>query len=131
MWGLKLTATTTSAELAIFRRRNEVISWSPTRKAEEEIVAPSGSIRAKIALHLNHPTFTTNHAIDGEVCDPTNRCMGLVIGKGFSKDNAFWFDHFSRREKKSDAVSHYSAVTEACHKTDVSSYEPTPVPKSR
>jgi hypothetical protein len=41
--------------------------------------------------------------------------MELVIGKGFNKDNAFWFDHFSRREKKSDAMSHYSAVTEACH----------------
>jgi hypothetical protein len=47
---------------AIFRRK-EVMSWSPTRKAEGEIVAPSGSIRAKIALHLNHPSFTTNHAI--------------------------------------------------------------------
>lgn len=99
---------------AIFIRK-EVISWSPTRKAEEEIVTPSGSTRAKIALHLNHLSFKTNHAIYGEVCDPTISCMELVIVKGFSKDIAFWFDYFSRREKKEDAMRHYSAVTEACH----------------
>lgn len=98
----------------LFKAR-EVRSWLPTRKAEEEIVAPSGSISAMISIHLHHPSFITYYGADGEVCDPSNRCMELVIGKGFNQRNAFWFDHFSRREPKSHAMKSYSVSTIACH----------------
>lgn len=85
-------------------QKHEVESWLLIQKSEEELVATSGSIESKVTLHLNHPRFTTNHSINGEVCDSTNPCLELVIAKGFSKHNAFWFDHFSRRERKSDAM---------------------------
>jgi hypothetical protein len=99
---------------AQFQKR-EVESWLPIQKSEEELVAASGSIESKVTLHLNHPSFTTNHAINGEVCDSTNPCLELVIAKGFSKHNAFWLDHFSRRERKSDAMKDYGPATKIVH----------------
>lgn len=104
----------TRKEFEAFKRR-EVASWLLTRKTEGEIVAPSGSIAAMVGILLNHPSFVTDYGINGEVCDPSNSCIELVIGKGFNKGNAFWFDHFSRRERKSDSMQGYSVATTACH----------------
>jgi len=38
-------------------KAKETQLWIPVRKSEDELVPSSGSIKAKIALHLNHPTF--------------------------------------------------------------------------
>lgn len=53
-------------KFTVFKEK-EVASWLPIRKAEAEIIAPSGSIKAEIAMHLHHPTLVTDYGIDGEV----------------------------------------------------------------
>lgn len=69
-------------------------------KDSHEMVRPSGPQYARQALRGHYPSFTTKYPTDGEMVDLTNQCMKLLIDAGLGKNEIFWYDTFSRRERR-------------------------------
>ncbi|KAI4647248.1 uncharacterized protein J4E79_010399 [Alternaria viburni] len=64
---------------------------------ESHIVSPSGYATSLLHLQLHYPTFTTKHLNDGQTLDATNRCIRILIEKGFVASNTYWFEAYFRR----------------------------------
>jgi hypothetical protein len=96
-----------------FRDHEATISgWNPAH-----IVKPSGSPSHALHLILNYPTFRTKQLEYGESADETNSCTKLLLQKGLSADNAFWFEACFRRQ--SSTVNQHQPVATKSWPTDV------------
>jgi hypothetical protein len=62
------------------------------------LVSPSGSPSRPLHIKLNYPTFRTKQLEHGETADDTNPCMRLLMEKGLSASNAFWYEANFRRQ---------------------------------
>ena len=89
-----------------FRRLECSISgWNPAH-----IVKPSGSPNSALHLMLNYPTFKTRNPDSGETADATNVCTNLLIKKGLTSDNSFWYEACFRRQVP-PTVRHQATAT--------------------
>lgn len=72
----------------------DLSGWDPAH-----LVKPSGSPNNALHLMLNYPTFKTQKPNDGETADDTNVCTKLLLKKGLSADNCFWYEACFRRQE--------------------------------
>lgn len=86
-------------------RDQETSAWEDNgqRMSPRELVKPSGNLESPLALRLNQPSFTTKHVNDGEVADPRNGCIAVVMGSGYREDTLL-FDHVHRRSHDSKTI---------------------------
>ena len=84
----------------------KISGWNPAH-----IVRPSGSRNARLHLMLHYPTFTTENPDYGETADATNVCINLLLRKGLSAQNAFWYEAYFRRQVAA-AVRHHAIAAQ-------------------
>jgi hypothetical protein len=81
------------------------------------MVKPSGSLQARIAIHLHFPTNSTKSLYDGEIADSTSPCTRMIMTAGFTPENSFWWDsHPWREESDFKPSKQYSKPVLASHK---------------
>jgi hypothetical protein len=73
-----------------------------SREPKSYLVHPSGSITAKVTVKLPYPTFTSSLIHNVETPDPSSLCPRLLLRKGFTKANTFFYEKFFRRVSKDD-----------------------------
>jgi hypothetical protein len=83
-----------SDQVEKFRSLESSISgWDPAH-----IVKPSGTPNNSLHLVLNYPTFKTSKPDFGETADDSNVCTRLLLSKGLSAENSFWYEACFRRQ---------------------------------
>lgn len=108
---MKKYAAFIDKELSLSRRRNYIIK-------------PPGSMDSLVGIMMHYPTFSCDkkHYIGGECADASSPCPALLMSKGFSANNTFWFEACFRREKAPRDRSNpmtaygYSFELRECHR---------------
>ncbi|KAH7082941.1 hypothetical protein BKA63DRAFT_486357 [Paraphoma chrysanthemicola] len=81
-------------EFENYRDQERVLSgWDPAH-----IVKPSGLPSQALHLKLNYPTFRMQQIEHGESADHTNNSTKLLMLKGLTAANAFWYEACFRRQ---------------------------------
>ncbi|KAF1984091.1 hypothetical protein K402DRAFT_149918 [Aulographum hederae CBS 113979] len=86
---------------------------------ENHLVAPAGFVTAPISVHLNYPPYKTKLSLNHDILDDSNICIRMVLEKGFTRDTAFLFDQFARREQRDkdiyNPIDDYGSRTVGIH----------------
>lgn len=71
------------------------------------LIKPSGSLNSPISHRLDQPSFTTNFQENGEIADPTNGCISIVMNTAFDKGNTLIYDQLHRRSQDPEGLMDY------------------------
>ena len=85
----------TSEEIAPRFAQFKKEEFDSSGQPQAYLVAPSGSLNARLGVKLNYPTFHTKRPMNGNAADDTNPCTSLLCQKGLQE--AFWFERYFRR----------------------------------
>lgn len=80
---------------------DERAAWHKAYGQERELnlfVAPSGSLNARLIIHLHCPSFACAENRSEECFDLSSRCLAQLQLLGFNTGNSLFVDHNPRRE---------------------------------